>query len=273
VAVLALALSAGMAFANGGGGGGGPDCAGNANCGTVNNTTNNNTTNNQGGTGVGVGVGVAKANAAAAAAASATGGSVNHSGNSLNINANKAEGGNVNIGYGAIRGGEGGEGGRGGYAKQDQDQDQKQKQQQQQTQGNKQNVTFEDSGRADVNYSGTYTVKSAPAIALGGPASGPCNGFSGGVAGSGIGFGFAANASTVDIGCEDRETARMFHLLGDTKTGLEILKSSGAYLRMVEKKEAPAKKAAADAAEVARVADIRRKNPSSDGSWTSAHTQ
>jgi len=145
---------------------------------------------------------------------------------------------------------------------------------------NKQSVIIEDSGRADVNYSGAYTVKSAPAIAIGGPASGPCNGFSGGIAGSGIGFGFAANASTLDEGCEDRETARMLHLLGDTAAGLELLKTSKAYTRMQERKaeakkkaEADTVKSAEDQSEVTRRAAIRQKNPTSDGSWTSGSAE
>lgn len=131
--------------------------------------------------------------------------------------------------------------------------------------GNKtsQTVNYNDSGRADVSYSGEYTVKSAPSIALGGPASGPCNGFSGGIAGSGIGFGFAANTSTVDKGCEDRETARMFQQLGDTATGIEILKNSDSYKRLQEAKaEAVKKKAELESAP--------KSAASAPGSWTSA---
>lgn len=141
--------------------------------------------------------------------------------------------------------------------------------------GNKtsQNVNFQDSGRQDanINYSGNYEVKNVPSIAIGGPASGPCNGFSGGIGASWLGGSIAANTSTVDDGCEDRETARMFHLLGDTASGLELLKTSKAYTRMQERKaEIAKKKAEVDAEKAAQTAKdvIRAKNPSSDGSWT-----
>jgi hypothetical protein len=146
---------------------------------------------------------------------------------------------------------------------------------QQQSQGNTQKVIFEDSGRADVNYSGKYKVENVPGIAIGGPASGPCNGFSGGIGASWLGGSIGANTSVVDDGCEDRETARMFHLLGDTASGLELLKTSKAYTRMLERKADMKKKADAETAEKAAQAEkdiIRAKNPTSDGSWKGAYT-
>ena len=176
----------------------------------------------------------------------------------------------VGVGVGIGKGGEGGAGGDGGNAYNlgiqktsvSNDLNNQQQQQQKQAQeaeakansasvsgaaasnkGNSQTINTYNPG--NINYSGKYTVKSAPGFALGGPASGPCNGFSGGIAGSGIGFGFAANTSTVDEGCSDRETARMFGILGEPQTGLEILKTTEVYKRYLERK-AEVKKAEAD---------------------------
>lgn len=64
------------------------------------------------------------------------------------------------------------------------------------------------------HYSGGYKIKNTPDASLGGPASGPCNGFSGGLGFSGPGFAVGANTSTVDKGCEMRETARVAAMLG-----------------------------------------------------------
>ena len=251
------------------------------------NTENN--TYNQGGTGVGVGVGVGVGigKGGDGGNAYATGGNSYSGGNKLENNVgngignfspsasariergavevdNKNTNFNTNINDNRSS------------SNQKQGQGQLQGQGQHQSQGNKQIVNFEDSGRADanINYSGSYTVKSAPNIAIGGPASGPCNGFSGGIGGSWLGGALGLNVSTVDEGCEDRETARMFHQLGDTKTGLEILKHSKAYQRMeANKAEAAKKKAEADAEQAARLAEaarinaIKAKNPTSDGSW------
>jgi hypothetical protein len=61
----------------------------------------------------------------------------------------------------------------------------------------------------NIHYSGTQTVKSAPAIAMSGPASGPCTGQSGGVAVSGLGWGVGANGSTVMDDCRLRENTRV----------------------------------------------------------------
>jgi hypothetical protein len=69
-----------------------------------------------------------------------------------------------------------------------------------------------------------------------GPASGPCNGFSGGIGISGMGFGVGANMSKVDEGCEDRETARMLGLLGRVDMAVEIIASSEAWQRHLKRK-------------------------------------
>ncbi len=61
----------------------------------------------------------------------------------------------------------------------------------------------------DIRYSGTTTVKSAPAIAMSGPASGPCTGVSGGIGISGPGWGFGANGSSVMDDCRMRENTRV----------------------------------------------------------------
>ena len=67
---------------------------------------------------------------------------------------------------------------------------------------------------SNINYSGSYKLKNTPDVSLGGPASGPCNGFSGGLGVSTPGFAVGANTSTVDRGCEARETARVAAMLG-----------------------------------------------------------
>lgn len=56
---------------------------------------------------------------------------------------------------------------------------------------------------------GTTTVKMAPAIAMSGPASGPCTGVSGGVGMSGPGWGLGFNGSTVMDDCRLRENTRV----------------------------------------------------------------
>jgi hypothetical protein len=57
--------------------------------------------------------------------------------------------------------------------------------------------------------SGTTTVKMAPAIAMSGPASGPCTGVSGGVGLSGPGWGVGFNGSSVMDDCRMRENTRV----------------------------------------------------------------
>jgi hypothetical protein len=66
----------------------------------------------------------------------------------------------------------------------------------------------------NVRYSGSQTIKNTPDVSVGGPASGPCNGFSAGIGVSVPGFAVGANTSTVDKGCEARETARIAAMLG-----------------------------------------------------------
>jgi hypothetical protein len=65
-----------------------------------------------------------------------------------------------------------------------------------------------------VSYSGSYKLKNTPDINVGGPASGPCNGFSGGLGFSMAGMSIGGNASTVDEGCTARETARVAAMIG-----------------------------------------------------------
>jgi hypothetical protein len=60
-----------------------------------------------------------------------------------------------------------------------------------------------------VIYSGSQTVKSAPAIQMSGPASGPCTGASGGVGISGPGWGVGLNGSAVMDDCRMRENTRV----------------------------------------------------------------
>jgi hypothetical protein len=85
-------------------------------------------------------------------------------------------------------------------------------------QTNAQNINITNTNPPDstsnINYSGSYKLKNTPDVSLGGPASGPCNGFSGGLGVSTPGFAVGANTSTVDRGCEARETARVAAMLG-----------------------------------------------------------
>ena len=60
-----------------------------------------------------------------------------------------------------------------------------------------------------VETRGTQTLKYAPAIAMSGPASGPCTGVSGGIGLSGPGWGVGLNGSTVMDDCRMRENARV----------------------------------------------------------------
>jgi hypothetical protein len=63
-------------------------------------------------------------------------------------------------------------------------------------------------------YEGAQKIKNTPDLGIGGPASGPCNGFSGGIGVTVPGFGIGANMSSVDEGCSHRETARIAAMLG-----------------------------------------------------------
>lgn len=55
----------------------------------------------------------------------------------------------------------------------------------------------------------TTTVKNTPGFAMSGPASGPCNGASGGLTLVGPGFGGGVNASVESANCNGRETSRV----------------------------------------------------------------
>lgn len=78
----------------------------------------------------------------------------------------------------------------------------------------------------NTNASGSTSVKMAPQVVVSGPASGPCNGFSAGVGGSWMGGGLGFNMSKVDEGCEERETARIYAMMGDPATAKQILDNS-----------------------------------------------
>lgn len=247
------------------------NCNGNGSCSqdTVNNTTNN--TTNQGGTGIGVGIGIGQGGNAAAAASNTTnvGNGVGNFSPSARVDADLR---NTNTNNNANLQGQ----------QQQQKQQQQQGQQQGQTSvnvntnkanadadsasasqakavnaGNAQSTTINTYNPGTIEYKGGYEVKSAPGIALGGPASGPCNGFSGGLAISGMGFGGALNASTVDESCVERETARMFGLLGQPNKGLELLESSDVWQKHLKRK-AEAQKRAADEERMATVAAAQR---------------
>jgi hypothetical protein len=74
-----------------------------------------------------------------------------------------------------------------------------------------------------VTYQGSYKLKNTPDVSVGGPASGPCNGFSGGVGVSMAGFAIGANTSTVDEACSARETARIAAMIGRMDVANAIL--------------------------------------------------
>jgi hypothetical protein len=76
-----------------------------------------------------------------------------------------------------------------------------------------------------VTYGGSYKVKNTPDVNVGGPASGPCNGFSGGIGVSMAGIGIGANASTVDEGCSARETARVAAMIGRMDVANAVLEN------------------------------------------------
>ena len=78
----------------------------------------------------------------------------------------------------------------------------------------------------NVRYSGTQKIKNTPDASIGGPASGPCNGFSGGIGVSVPGFAIGANTSTVDPGCTARETARIAAMLGRMDIANAVLENT-----------------------------------------------
>lgn len=77
----------------------------------------------------------------------------------------------------------------------------------------------------NINYQGSYKIKNTPDVNVGGPASGPCNGYSGGLGVSMAGFSIGANASTVDEGCSARETARIAAMMGRMDVANAILEN------------------------------------------------
>jgi hypothetical protein len=76
-----------------------------------------------------------------------------------------------------------------------------------------------------VNYQGSYKLKNTPDVNVGGAASGPCNGFAGGIGLSMAGIGIGANASTVDEGCSARETARVAAMIGRMDVANAVLEN------------------------------------------------
>lgn len=75
-----------------------------------------------------------------------------------------------------------------------------------------------------VSIEGDNVDPAAYAPSLGSPASGPCTGQSGGLAGGGLGlFSFGVNGSSLDDECSRRENARVLAILGDRPTGLELM--------------------------------------------------
>ncbi len=77
----------------------------------------------------------------------------------------------------------------------------------------------------NVHYSGTTKVKNTPDVNVSGAASGPCNGTSGGL-GVGIpGLAVGGNFSSVDKGCEARETARVAAMIGRMDVANAVLEN------------------------------------------------
>lgn len=105
----------------------------------------------------------------------------------------------------------------------------------------------------------TTTLRNVPGFAMSGPASGPCNGFSAGGAGVGAGFGIGLNFSKVDEDCSARETARLLAMIGKQELALEMLQTTDAWQRHVERKAAAQpKRAETPAPAVQRTAGIQQ---------------
>lgn len=99
----------------------------------------------------------------------------------------------------------------------------------------------------NIRYSGTQTVRNVPGVVVSGPASGPCNGASGGLGIAVPGMGIGANFSKVDEGCEERETARIAFLAGRPDLGNLILENTEVVQR-AKKRQAARDEAAKKAA-------------------------
>ncbi len=113
-----------------------------------------------------------------------------------------------------------------------------------------------------IQYSGTYKLKNTPDVSVGGPASGPCNGFSGGLGVSMPGMAVGANMSKVDKGCEARETARIAAMLGRMDIAnavLENIEIVSEALRLKTERDAKAHAEAAAAAMAAAEAAAQRQ--------------
>jgi len=123
----------------------------------------------------------------------------------------KGKGGSGGAGGNGGGGGSGGSGGSGGLAQNASTQEQYADNNQSNYQG------------LEVSY--PNKVRSAPDVFLGSPASGPCNGFSGGISGAGMGFGFAVNSSVVDTSCVERETARVAYSVGRADIANAVLEN------------------------------------------------
>lgn len=77
---------------------------------------------------------------------------------------------------------------------------------------------------------------------IGGPASGPCTGVSGGASASWLGGGFGFNAATVDEGCTRRENIRVLSMILPTMKGgdaEEVRQLIMALVRKMDPKPAP----------------------------------
>lgn len=122
-----------------------------------------------------------------------------------------------------------------------------------------QSITYNNPGTVD--YSGEYRVRSAPALAIGGPASGPCNGFSAGVGISGMGFGVVGNMSKVDEGCEERETARIAALMGRMDIANLVLEEMEVVKRAKQRREEAQKQAGAKKAQAEQPQRVAQAQP------------
>lgn len=106
-----------------------------------------------------------------------------------------------------------------------------------------------------IEHAGGYDLKTVPNIAIGGPASGPCNGFSAGLGVSVMGAAVMGNMSKVDEGCEERETARIAALMGRMDIANLIIENTEVYQRALKRKQdAAAQPRKAEAPQAQKVA-------------------
>ena len=90
----------------------------------------------------------------------------------------------------------------------------------------------------DLRQSGTTKIKNTPDVNLGGPASGACNGLSGGIGVGVPGLAVGGNVSTVDKACEARETARVAAMLGRMDVANAILENMDVVVAALKAKSA-----------------------------------